>query len=94
MFLRGGVDFLSRHRPIIYGEVEFPMMPQYGHTLLDVVDLIKPWGYRIFAFGGRLQPVEGLQPKIGIGTIFLVPEEKALELLRRVEVARMITAIN
>lgn len=94
MFLRGGVDFLSRHRPIIYGEFNFPMMPQYNHTFLDVVDLIKPWRYRIFAFGGRLLPVEVLQPTIGIGNIFLVPEEKAVELLRRVEVARQKTAVK
>jgi FkbM family methyltransferase len=88
MFLRGGVNFLSKHRPIIYGEFNFPMMPRFNHTFLDVVDIIQPWNYRIFAFADRLLPVEVLKPKVGLGNVFLVPEEKAEELLHRVAVAR------
>ncbi len=89
MFLRGGADFLCKCRPIIYGEFNYPAMLQFNHTILDVVDLVRPWNYKIFAFADRLLPVEVLQPKVGIGNVFLAPEEKTDKLLRLVEAARL-----
>ena len=88
LFLRGGAKFLQEQRPVIYGEFNFPMMPRLDHTFLDVAKLIQPWGYKIFAFADRLEPVEILEPKVGIGNIFLAPEERTSKLLQQVAAAR------
>lgn len=88
LFLRGGANFLTKCRPIIYGEFNSGMMPQFGHTFLDAVELIRPWDYRVFGFKDRLRPMEILEPKAGIGNVFLVPSEKADELLQRMTLAR------
>jgi FkbM family methyltransferase len=88
LFIKGGQAFLTKCRPIIYGEFNSGMMPKFGHTFLDLIDFIRPWRYRVFGFAGRLQPVEVLCPTVGIGNVFLVPEEKANELLHRVAIAR------
>jgi FkbM family methyltransferase len=88
LFLRGGSEFLQQSRPVIYGEFNSDLMPKYGHTFLDVVAIVQPWDYRIFAFAGRLLPIEITQPEPGRGNVFLVPTEKAETLLKRIQSAR------
>jgi FkbM family methyltransferase len=88
LFLRGGQKFLAKSRPIIYGEFHSGMMPKFGHNFLDVIEFFKPLNYRVFGFKNRLQPAEILEPKVGMGNVFFVPEEKTEELLKRVEAAR------
>lgn len=48
MFLRGGISFIKRTRPIIYGEFNSYFLPKYGNTFSDVVDIFKPLKYRFF----------------------------------------------
>lgn len=85
-FLRGAQELITRKRPYIYGEFNSAMMPAFGHSFMDVAEVIKPWNYRIFAFKSRLS-LEEVEPRVGLGNVVLVPAEKVEELTRRVMVA-------
>lgn len=88
MFLKGGASFLSRQRPIIYGEFNPGWMSDYGHSFLDIAALVRPWGYRFFQQSDRYQFTEIKEPQAGIQDVLLVPEGTAPELLTRMGVVR------
>jgi len=75
MFLRGGETFLSRTRPIIYGEFNPHWLQQFGHSFLDVAGIVKPWDYRLFKQEGRARFTEFKQPGVGIADVLLCPSE-------------------
>jgi len=73
MFLRGGSEFLSKQRPIIYGEFSAHWLKQFGHSFVDVADIVKPWDYRFFRQMGHARFAEFRQPEVGIENVLLCP---------------------
>lgn len=88
LFLNGGAEFISAHRPTIYGEFNAGLMPQFNHSFRDVYDFFKARNYRAFGFSDVLTPSELIDPSPSTGNAFLVAEEKAEILLKRVAEAK------
>lgn len=44
-FLVGAMDFISEHRPIVFGEFNTHWMKRCGDSIRDVADLLEPLGY-------------------------------------------------
>ena len=82
MFLRGGQSFLSKARPIIYGEFNNLLMPKYGDTFLDVADMVSSWNYRFFKQDkqGYFEEVKEIKPKLE--HMLLAPAETSNEVLK------------
>ncbi len=87
MFLRGGINFISEHRPIIYGEFNSYWIKQFGHSFTDVVDLMKPLDYRFFKQENKGQFVEVLNPEEGIQDMILAPRETSDSTLKKLGVS-------
>jgi FkbM family methyltransferase len=83
MFLQGAVSFLSQQRPIIYGEFNHFFMQQFGHSFLDVLEIVTPWKYRFFKQGDRGDFIEITQPQVGLENILLIPSEKVEIFLKK-----------
>lgn len=86
MFLRGGISFLSKTRPIIYGEFNNYFLPKFGHSFLDVLDIVSRWNYRFFQQTKSDQFVEIEQIKSDLEHILLVPAETPDSVLKRLGV--------
>ena len=86
MFLKGGINFISQHRPIIYGEFNSYWIKHFGHSFTDVVDLMKPLDYRFFKQESQGQFAEVLHPEDGIQDVILAPREIADSKLKRLEI--------
>lgn len=72
---RGARQFISEHRPIIYGEFWPSFMATFGHSFLDVAEFMTPLGYRMYRQQGRDQFVKVTRPAAGIQDVLLAPEE-------------------
>ena len=81
MFLRGAVNFLSVHRPIIYGEFNPYYMAQFGHSFADAVEIVARWDYRFFKQVGRAGFVEVKNPEAGMADMLLCPSEISVSAL-------------
>jgi len=88
LFINGGADFITAHRPTIYGEFNSGLMPEFGHSFLDVHAFFKERQYRAFGFADALLPSELTNPSPTTGNAFFVAEEKAEILLQRVSAAK------
>jgi FkbM family methyltransferase len=56
--LRGGMDTLTRHRPVLQLEIEEPHIAKYGASAADIVDLLGGLGYTMHAWrDGAWQPI-------------------------------------
>lgn len=89
MFLRGGASFLRRCRPIIYGEFNAHWMRQFGHSFLDVAELMASWDYRFYQqVGRRARFVPLARPEPGTENVLLAPAELPEDTLRRLGVVR------
>jgi FkbM family methyltransferase len=76
MFLKGGLRFIEKHRPIIYGEFNAYWMEKFGYSLLDVADILKPLGYRFFKEVGRQAKFVELESiENGIENLLLIATE-------------------
>jgi FkbM family methyltransferase len=81
MVLRGGSGFLPRARPVIYGEFNRYWMSRFGHTFLDVVELVRPWGYSIYrTTHAGFTKVE--DPQEGNEDMLLLPHDAAHDVMR------------
>jgi FkbM family methyltransferase len=88
LFITGGADFITAHRPTIYGEFNSGLMVKFGHSFLDVHAFFKERGYRAFGFADALLPAELTNPTPTTGNAFFVADEKAEILLQRVAAAK------
>lgn len=85
MVFKGGMQFLARCRPAICGEFNPYWMGQSGWTMPDVIELLRPFGYRCYApeEGRHIEvdafdaPDDGTMP-----TWYLIPAGRD-DLLRR-----------
>ena len=75
MFLRGGIGFLSKHRPIIYGEFNPYWLNQFGHSFVDVGNIVQPWDYRLFKQVKHKRFTEFTRPEVGIENVLMCPSE-------------------
>jgi FkbM family methyltransferase len=75
LFFRGGISFLSKNRPIIYGEFNNYFLPKFGHSFLDVVDIVSSWNYRFFQQTHSRQFVDIKEIKPNLENILLIPAE-------------------
>jgi FkbM family methyltransferase len=88
MFLRGGMSFLSQTRPIIYGEFNNYFLPRFGHSFLDVFDIVSPWDYRFFQQTKLGHFVEIGYPKPNLEHILLTPSETPDSVLNQLGVVQ------
>jgi FkbM family methyltransferase len=88
MFLRGGIEFLSLHRPIIYGEFNAYWLKRFGGSFMEVVEILKPLEYRFFKQTERTEFVELSQPVDGDENVLLAPAETSTSVLRALGVVR------
>lgn len=86
MFLKGGVNFIAAHRPIIYGEFNRYWIKQFGHSFEDVVEIMKPLDYRFFKQINPRQFVEVTNPKAGTEDVILAPKETPDSTLKKLGV--------
>lgn len=47
-FIQGGLKFIEKFKPVIYGEFNSFFMKKFGFTILDVWKLIEPMGYSAY----------------------------------------------
>lgn len=74
-FLQGARRFLERNRPIVFGEFNSGLMPRFGHSFVDVAELLAPLAYRYIKFRAGREPME-VKPAVGMGNALLVPDER------------------
>jgi FkbM family methyltransferase len=85
MFLKGGMNFLTRHRPIIYGEFNAYCMERFGYSLQDMVQLLKPLNYRFLREVGRNADFVEIQDfNEPIENILIVPKDVSDGKLREI----------
>jgi len=75
MFFSGGLNFILKHRPIVYGEFNAYWMEKFGHSLLDVIDIFLPLNYRFFQQARHKRFIEVKELKMGMENILLVPSD-------------------
>ena len=72
--LRGGSRTFHATRPVILGEFNSVLMPNFGTTFLDAAAAL-PEDYAVFAFVSSTI-LEARTPEVGMGDVLLVPREK------------------
>jgi FkbM family methyltransferase len=72
-FLAGARATLAKSRPMILGEFNSVLMPNFGATFLDAAALL-PEDYAIFSFVDA-RTVREREPAVGLGDVLLVPRE-------------------
>jgi FkbM family methyltransferase len=88
MFLRGGLGFLRKHRPIIYGEFNAYWLKKFGGSFMEVVEILKPLDYRFFKETEGSEFLELSQPAEGDENVLLAPAETSSSVLRELGVVR------
>ena len=74
LYLRGGARTIAASRPVIVGEFNRNLMPNFGTTFLDAAAALPP-DYATLAFAADGVLVE-VPPEEGRGNVVLVPREK------------------
>jgi len=74
-FLLGGMNFINSCKPIIYGEFNQYWVREFGYSFIDVAELVKPWGYKLYQQKGCNKFVEVKEPKVGIENVLMVHQE-------------------
>jgi FkbM family methyltransferase len=80
-FLKGGINFITKTRPIIYGEFNRFWVKEFGYSFLDVAKLAKSWHYNLYKQVGRKNFIEIKEAQIGIQDVLMVPQEKSSSIL-------------
>ncbi|WP_353932498.1 FkbM family methyltransferase [Okeanomitos corallinicola TIOX110] len=75
-FLLGGMSFIQKTRPIIYGEFNPFWVKHFGYSFVDVAKLFMPWEYKFYQQVGRKSFVEITELKEGICDVLMIPQEK------------------
>ena len=81
-FLKGGLNFITMTRPIIYGEFSSFWVKEFGYSFLDIAQLAKSLDYNLYKQIGRKDFIEIKQPQIGISDVLMVPQEKPGTILK------------
>ena len=74
-FIQGGVQFIEKFKPIIYGEFNSFFMKKFGFTFMDVWKIIEPLGYQVYQeekrHHGGFKKVEKVNA--GLNDVLLIP---------------------
>lgn len=77
-FMQGGMEFIEKYRPVIYGEFNSFFLNRFGYSFSDVWNLIKPLKYYVYKEygrnGGRFKKVENISEHLA--DVLLIPIEK------------------
>ncbi len=77
-FIKGAVNFIQKHRPIIYGEFNSYFLRKFESSFLDIWEILEPLGYKVFQENkknkGNFCKIEKVTA--GLNDLLLVPEEK------------------
>ncbi|MEH2160647.1 MAG: FkbM family methyltransferase [Nostoc sp.] len=85
-FILGGINFIKKSRPIIYGEFNPYWVKHFGYSFVDVAELIIPLGYKLYQQIGRKHFVEIQEIKAGVSDVLMVPTEKLPEILSKLNI--------
>ena len=80
-FLQGGINFITRNRPIIYGEFSPYWSKEFGYSFMDVAELVSSWEYNLYKQIGRKNFVQIKEPQVGIEDVLMVPQEQSFSTL-------------
>jgi FkbM family methyltransferase len=78
-FLRGGVEFINKCRPIILSEFNPYFVKSFGYSFKDIFDLVSPWRYTLYEksrFKKSLIPIKNILSPQQIINVVIIPEEK------------------
>jgi len=77
-FIKGAVNFIQKHRPIIYGEFNSYFLRKFEFSFLDIWEILEPLGYKVFQENknnkGSFTKIENVTA--GLNDLLLIPEEK------------------
>jgi FkbM family methyltransferase len=79
--LRGGLSFISKHRPLIFGEFSPYWMSQAGLSFRDVTDLMLPMDYHVYERVGEMKFARVREPQAGVVDVLLLPSETGADAL-------------
>ncbi|WGV29221.1 FkbM family methyltransferase [Halotia branconii] len=85
-FVLGGMNFLKKSRPIIYGEFNPYWVKHFGYSFVDVAELIIPLKYKLYQQVGRRNFVEIKEIKADISDVLMVPTEKLPHILSKLNI--------
>lgn len=81
-FMQGGVKFIEKFRPIIYGEFNSYFLKRFGYTFLDVWGIIENLGYDCYVQEDRKALFTFAIPNEDSENLLLVPKEYQKEKIR------------
>ena len=77
-FIKGAVNFITKHRPIIYGEFNSYFLRKFESSFLDIWEILEPLGYKVFQENknnkGSFSKIDKVTT--GLNDLLLIPEEK------------------
>jgi FkbM family methyltransferase len=82
-FILGGINFIQKTRPIIYGEFNPFWVKDFGYSFVDIANLVIPWEYKLYRQVGRQKFVEIKEVKEDIADVLMIPQEKLTGLLSK-----------
>ncbi|MEH2136370.1 FkbM family methyltransferase [Nostoc sp.] len=85
-FLLGGLNFIKKTRPIIYGEFNPYWVQHFGYSFVEIAELVIPWEYKLYQQVGRKHFIEIKEVKAGISDVLMVPKEKLPDLLVKLNI--------
>jgi FkbM family methyltransferase len=84
--LRGGLEFIRRHRPIIYGEFNSYWLQADDVSICDVANFIFPLEYQMYVETGGLHFSRVKDPHPGLEDVLLLPSETPVEIRKRLDI--------
>lgn len=94
MALRGGIEFVRKCRPIIYAECNAYWMSKFGHSFMDVLELLSPLNYQCYrqTVAVTFERIE--TPVPGIEDVLFVPVETTPEIRKGLGLIESGTALS
>lgn len=73
-FFQGGLKFIEKFKPIIYGEFNSYFLKKFGFTIIDIWKLIEPMGYTVYVENkARRGKFKKIEIKDGMEDLLLLP---------------------
>ncbi len=82
-FLLGGMNFITKNRPIIYAECNSYWAKEFGYSFVDIADLLGSWEYDIYQQKGRQNFIKIKESHIDITDVLMVPQEETPDTLSK-----------
>jgi FkbM family methyltransferase len=79
LFINGGIEFIKKHRPVIFGEFNAYWIKQFGYTLKEVRDVFEPLNYDFYKQNHSHDFIKFQDSDEVLTDIYLVPSEVSAE---------------